>query len=135
AADRHPVAVAAAVELGYAAVALQRQRLPHLLERVRGDEQADRLLLDGQQLGLLELLGGDRRVLRLGERGRRVEVEDRALPDLRVELGLLTRALRLLEHDEHAAPARAGRAERPALDQRLDRLLVDLLAVDARAEV
>ena len=47
------------------------QRLAHLLERVRGDEEADRLLLDGQQLGLVELLGRDRRVLRRGERRRR----------------------------------------------------------------
>jgi hypothetical protein len=69
-------------------------------------------------------------------RGRGVEeVEDRALADLRVELGLLPGALRGLEHLEHAAPAGPGRPERPALDQRLDRLLVDGAAVDALAEV
>ena len=44
------------------AVDRRAQRLAHLLERVRGDEQADRLLLDREQLGLVELLGRDRRV-------------------------------------------------------------------------
>ena len=63
------------------------------------------------------------------------EVEDRALADQRVLLRLLPRPLRLLEHLEHAPPRRAGRAERAALDQRLDRLLVDRAGVDALAEV
>ena len=52
------------------AVDRRPQRLAHLLERVRGDEQADRLLLDREQLGLVELLAGDRRVGRRRERGR-----------------------------------------------------------------
>ena len=63
------------------------------------------------------------------------EVEDRALTDLRVLLGLLARGLRLLEHREHALAAGPGGAERAALDQRLDRLLVDRAAVHALAEV
>ena len=63
------------------------------------------------------------------------EVEDRALADLRVELRLLARGLRRLEHGEHALAGRAGRAEGAALDQRLDRLLVHGAAVDALAEV
>ena len=53
-------------ELGERAVDACAQRLAHLLERVRGDEQADRLLLDGEQLALVELLGRDRRVRRAG---------------------------------------------------------------------
>ena len=118
------------------------QRLAHLLERVRRDEQADRLLLDGQQLGLVELLARDRRVRR-GREGRRAaarvaahrQVEDRALPDLRVELGLLAGGLGLLEHAEHALARVARAAERAALDERLDRALVHRARVDARAEV
>ena len=57
--------------------------------------------------------------------GRLEEVEDRALADLGVLLDLLAGALGLLEHREHALARRAGRAEGPALDQRLDRALVD----------
>src|SRR6185437_6914582 len=118
------------------------------LERVRRDEQPDRLLLDRQQLGLVELLARDRRMHRPREaRGgcgarpvRRAvpafcQVEDRTLADLRILLDLLARALRLLEHGEHALAARAGRTERAALDQGLDRLLVDGAVVDALAEV
>ena len=63
------------------------------------------------------------------------EIEDRALADLRVLLLLGAGALRLLEHGEHPLARRAGRAERAALDQRLDRPLVDRRAVDAAAEV
>ena len=63
------------------------------------------------------------------------QVEDRALADQRVQLGLLPRGLGLLEHREHPLAARAGRAEGAALDQRLDRLLVDRAGVDALAEV
>ena len=118
-ADRHPVAVLALGELGERAVDLRAQRLAHLLERVRGDEQADRLLLDGQQLGLVELLGRDRRVRGAANGGprrrrrRRVvaEVEDRALADLRVLLGLLPGALRLLEH-RRACPCASRRSSR-----------------------
>jgi hypothetical protein len=65
---------------------------------------------------LLELAGGDRRMTRPQQAGagrggtasRRpaaggaVEVEDRALPDLGVLLGLLAGGLGLLEHGEHA---------------------------------
>ena len=126
-----------------AAVDLGAQRRADLLERVRGDEQADRLLLGGQQLGAIELLGGDRRMA--GARrtparpapsaGVGAEVEDRALADERVLLGLLARPLGLLEHREHALARVAGRAEGAALDQRLDRLLVDRAVVDAGAEV
>src|SRR4051794_19125669 len=63
------------------------------------------------------------------------EVEDRALPDLRVLLGLLAGRLGLLQHRQHALARRAGRAERAALDERFDRLLVDGTTVDALAEV
>ena len=57
-ADRHPVLVAAVRERGERAVDARAQRLAQRLQRVRGDEQADRLLLDGEQLGLVELLAG-----------------------------------------------------------------------------
>ena len=54
-AGRHPVLVLARRQVGERAVDRLAQRLAHLLQRMRGDEQADRLLLDRQQLGLLEL--------------------------------------------------------------------------------
>src|SRR5262249_46213239 len=68
-------------------------------------------------------------------RGPRIEVEDRPLADLRVELGLLAGCLCAFEHREHALARRAGRPERAALDERLDRLLVDGPRVDPCAEV
>ena len=101
AADLHPLAVLALGDLGDRAVGLHLQRLAHALERVLGDEDADRLLLDRQQLGRSNSSRRDRRV----RRARRTrpsrpsspkpaEVEDRALADLRVLLGLLARRLR-----------------------------------------
>src|ERR1700688_649842 len=64
-----------------------------------------------------------------------LEIEDRALTDQRILLDLLTSPLSLLEHAQHALATRSGRAERAALDQRLDCLLVDRAVVHALAEV
>ena len=149
-ADRDQVLVAAIRERRYRAIHPRAQGLAQRLERVRGDEQADRLLLDRQQLRLVELLARDRGIhgsrqrarpiLRRAGRAlplarRRREVEDRRLADERVLLCLLPRRLRLLEHFEHAPAAGPGRSEGSALDQRLDRLAVHRPAVDALAEV
>ncbi len=68
-------------------------------------------------------------------RGGGVEVEDRPLPHERVLLRLLPRRLRGFEHFEHPLAGRAGGAERAALDERLDRLLVDSTGIHALAEV
>ena len=130
AADRHPVLVAALGERRERAVDARAQRLAQRLERVRGDEQADRFLLDRQQLGLVELLRRDRRVHRTRKAVPRTgplprrrgagasppapsprEVEDRALADQRVLLDLLAGCLRLLEHVEHA-PCGSRRSSR-----------------------
>src|SRR5689334_23359092 len=108
-----------------------------------GDEQADRLLLGREQIGAVELWRWDRSVARGRERRRglaratrlRREVEDRSLADLGVRLGVLPRALRLLEHRQHALARIAGRPERAGLDQGLDRFLFHGTVVDARAEV
>jgi hypothetical protein len=55
-ADGDPILVATLCERAQRAVGAIAQRLAQRLERMRRDEQPDRLLLDGQQLGLLELL-------------------------------------------------------------------------------
>src|ERR1700727_3620642 len=101
---------------------------------MRRDEQADRLLLDGEQLSLVELLSGDRRMDRAHQTGagssalrriaRLAEVEDRALPDLCILLHLLPVRLRVLEHVEHAFAARATRAAGAPLDQSPHRLFL-----------
>jgi len=147
AADGDPLAVLDLRQLAERPVHDGQQRLADLLERVHREEQPDRVLLVRQQLVLLELGGRDRRVRGTGEgRGCAVgwvgavslrfeEVEDRPLPDLGVLLDLLAGALRLLQDLQHALARRAGRAEGPALDQRLDRALVDGLGVDALAEL
>ncbi len=141
-AHRHPVAVRRAGELGQRAVDSRVQRGPHLLERMGRDEQAERLLLGGQQLGAVELdAEGSARGWVWPVTGRRripaaePEVEDRALADQRVLLGLLPGALGLLEHVSMPLRRGAGGAEGAALDQRLDRLLVHRAAVDPGAEV
>src|SRR4051794_35767097 len=63
------------------------------------------------------------------------QVEDRTLAHLGVLLNLVAGRLRLGQHLEHPGARGAGRIERAALDQRLDRLLVDAAAVDALAEI
>src|SRR3954464_676192 len=70
-----------------------------------------------------------------GLRPRLAQVEDRALADQRVLLRLLACALGRLQHRQQALARGAGRVERPALDQSLDRALVDRTRVDALAEV
>src|SRR5436309_38629 len=103
---------------------------------MRRNEQAEGFLLRSQQLGPLELDARDRGVAWRGRpHGATAQVEDRALAGQRVLLGLLACALGLLEHLKHPLAGRTGRAERPALDQCLDRFLVDRTTVDARAEV
>ena len=153
--DRHEVLVAALGQRRERAVHPRAHRLAQRFERVGGDEQPDRFLLGREQLGLVELLRGDRRMHRLGqpetrERARGavgarspaggvllafLEVEDRALSDEGVLLGLLARRLGLLEHFEHPPAGGTGGAEGAALDERLDRLLVDRAGVHALAEV
>src|SRR4051812_46015873 len=63
------------------------------------------------------------------------QIEDRPLPELRILLDLVAGRLSLGEDLEHACACGAGRVERPALDQGLDRLLVHAAAVDALAEI
>ena len=64
------------------------------------------------------------------------EVEDRALPDHARPAGPSgPRPAPARAPSSMPAAGRAGRAERAALDQRLDRLLVDRAVVDALAEV
>ena len=55
AADRDELAVAP-LEIGERAVGLPSQLGPHALERVLGDVQAERLLLEPQELALVELV-------------------------------------------------------------------------------
>src|SRR5881227_809977 len=107
---------------------------------MRGEEQPERLLLHQVEFLLVVLDPRNRRVLWCGKwRGhtiganrlrRFLEVEDRPLPEQRVLLGLLTRALSVRKHREHPPAGVPGRVERPAADQGLDRLLVHRTAVD-----
>src|SRR3954468_11551427 len=96
-----------------------------------GDVETERLLLLAQQLVLLVLLAADRRVLELlldlGEK--------RALAAQPLVRGALAVGERVLERLEHPAARGAGRVERAALDQRLERALVHRLRVDALGEV
>src|SRR5436190_11399672 len=103
------------------------------------DEEAERLLLEAQQLALVVLLGRDPRVVSL--RGglllldSEAEVEDRALAGEPVGMLAAAERERLVEHIEHALAGGAGRVERAALDERLERAAVHDLRVDALGEV
>ncbi len=118
----HDLAVAPALELGEDAIGLPAQLLAHRLQRVLGDVEAERLLLELQQLGLLVLARRDHRVvlrpLLLDAAGRvAADVEDRRLPRQPVGRVLLPPRERLLETREHPHPRRSGRVESTALDQ------------------
>jgi hypothetical protein len=67
--------------------------------------------------------------------GRLTEVEDRALSGEPVRLLALAPRERLLEHLEHPETRVAGRVQRAALDERLERALVARRRVDTFAEV
>src|SRR5207253_6829765 len=133
----HDLAVTATLELVDRAVGLAAELVADRRQRVVGDVQAERLLLQFEQLVLRELAGRDDRVMaRSGFAfGAVAEVEDRALAEQLVGLLLLSPGERLLEAFEHPAPRRAGRVERTALDERLERALVDGLGVDALGEI
>ena len=127
------LAVAAPLELGEAAVGLAPQLVADREQRMLGDVQAEALLLQLQQLGLLVLLGRDRGVVLQPAAARPAEVEDRALPERPVGL-LRLPAPSACSSTSSIALARAGRA-RAALDERLERALVHELRVDALGEV
>ena len=100
AADRHDLAVAAAVELADRRVRLAPQLVADPRQRMLGDVQPEHLLLEAQQLALVELVRRARRmVLGLHLLDRR-EVEDRALAGEPIGLVLLAQPHRLLEHLE-----------------------------------
>jgi len=94
AADRHDLAVTPALEIGDSRVGLTAQLVANRMQRVLGDVQPERLLLELQELRLLELGG---RNVRMGRCLRRVGdvrkvVEDRRLAGRPV--GLLRLAVR-----------------------------------------
>ena len=145
-ADRHPLAVALAHQVCERAIDARAERRAHLLQRVRRQEEPERLLLHRVQVLALVREVGHRRVLAHRPAGsgaetraagscRLLEVEDRGLAELGVLLRLRSRGLCMRQHGQHAAARGPGRVERAAADQRLDRLLVHAAAVDALAEV
>ena len=138
AADGDDLAVAAALELGERRVGLAAQLVADGREGVLGDVEAERLLLEPQELLLLELAGRDRRMVAGGDivgGARSRPSKSEAWPISRSLRELLPVAERLLEDGEHPHPRLAGRVERAALDERLERALVDDLRVDALREV
>src|SRR5581483_557948 len=100
-ADRDDLAVPAALELRQRPVGLAAQLLGDPGERVLADPEAERLLLQPQELALLVLLRGDRRVVLRPFHVRLQQVEDRSLAALaRVELAP-AEGERLVEHRAH----------------------------------
>src|SRR5436190_10468206 len=125
AADGDDLAVAAALDVGERAVGLAAQLVADRVQRVLGDVEAERVLLQSQQLGLLELLAGDLRVL---------DLEHRLLAEERLLLARGAGAERGFERAEHAHSRPPGRVERAALDERVERPLVRGGVLDALAE-
>src|SRR6185437_5603648 len=137
AADGHDLAVAAPLELVDRAVGLAAELIANRRQRMIGDVEAEGLLLQLEELVLRELAGGDRRMMacRRVAPVRVAEVEDRPLAEQLVGLLLLAPGECLLETFEHPSPRRPRRVERPTLDERLERALVDGLRVDALGEI
>src|SRR3954468_13768004 len=63
------------------------------------------------------------------------QIEDGSLTQLGILLNLAARSLCLGKDFQHPRTRGTGRVEGTALDERLDRLLVDATAVDALAEI
>src|SRR3954464_14995456 len=101
-----------------------------------GDPQTERLFLEVEELALLVLVRRDRGVMaRLGLAGLLEQVEDRALALVAGVVLAAAPGERLVEDVDHALARGAGRVERAAFDQRLERALVDDLRVDPLGEV
>ena len=100
------------------------------------DVQAERLLLEAQELALVELGGRERRVLDLDGLLLVAEgaVEDGGLAGEAVGRGPLPVPEHRVEGGQHAEPRRAGGVERAALHERLERALVEHLRIDALGE-
>ncbi len=127
-ADYDDLTIAAPFDVGERAVGLAPELARDLLERVLGDVEAQRLLLEPEELALVELPDGNRGVMPLSGRllgFTEAAVEDRCLPCQTVGGMLLTEAERAVEHREHPQPRRARGVERPAFDERLERAPVD----------
>jgi hypothetical protein len=120
------LAVATALDVGERAVGLAAELVADRVQRVLGDVEAERLLLQPQQLGLLELLVRDLRVL---------DLEHRLLAEERLLLARGAGSERRTRARSASHARRAGRVERAALDERVERALVRGGRVDALAEV
>ncbi len=137
AADGHPLAVLLVAQLGERAVDLRAQRVAHLLERVAGEEQAERLLLPLVELLALVRQRRHRQVVVGRPRRRRRRRGRRSSPGRAARPAGASRRPPGPAASRSSMPGAgaAERVERAALDQRLDRLLVHGAAVDAAAEV
>src|SRR5204862_6195525 len=102
-ADGDDLAVAAALDVGERAIGLAAELVADRVQRMLGDVEAERVLLQPQPLGLLEFLGRDRRML---------DLEHRLLAEERLLLAGGPGAERGFERDEHPLARRAGRVER-----------------------
>src|SRR5918995_3690732 len=101
-----------------------------------GDVEAERLLLEPQELALVELGRREHWMLYLdglvlAERS----VEDRGLAGKPIGRDALAVAECGVEGREHSEPCRARGVERPALHERLERPLVQHLRVDALGQL
>ena len=116
---------------------LRRELGAHALERMLGDVEAERLLLEPQQLALVELGRGERRMLHLD----RLVASPKA--PSKIEAWPASRSAEMRwpwpsaasSAVEHPEPRGTGRVERSALHERLERALVQHLRVDALGEL
>ncbi len=120
------------------AVGLPPQLALDALERMLRDVEAERLLLEAQQLALVELARRDRRVVPLGRAHRRSSKRRRRStpgPRCRSWANRWPSPSALSSTASMPDPAGAGRVERSALDERLERALVHGLRVGALGEL
>ena len=131
------LAVAAPLELRERRVGLAPELLTHAGQRMLGDVEAERLLLEAEEVGLLVLARRDHGVVADGDVLGAAGVEQRALPEQTIG-GVLLRPgddhLEELQHPFSRLPL-GNVVEGATLDQRLERTLVHELRIDALGEV
>ena len=137
-ADRDRLPLLALLEIADRQIDLARELVGDVAERMARHEDAERLALARQQLLLLELARGHRRVraaAATADGGVVEALEEVRLAGVAIGLRLAPRLHGLVEHQQHPAARIARRIERARADQALQHAARHVLRVDALGDV